>query len=195
MAKKKFIDSILGEDASEEASEDLPEEAPEETREESSEDTSEDTEEPISRKREMNDDEQERYPASRAAYKEEEDSPDLAPVKQQPEDTHNKELVTELVQSNLSLEKVTVDVLDAITKLATRMDRLLSLFEEAAKNMDRAEGIQENQPLGKQLEQLLEQNRVIARGLVLIEKYIRERSGNSFTPSTFEPKKLPRNNF
>ena len=69
---------------------------------------------------------------------------------------------------------------------------MLSLFEEAAKNIERVESLPEQAPLQQQLGQLLEQNKIIAHGLVVLEKYIREKSGAHFTPSSFEPKKLSR---
>ena len=99
-----------------------------------------------------------------------------------------KNFVDELIKNNVTLQKATLDLFDAVTKMTERTDRLLSLFEEAAKNIERGE-IKE--PLTKQLDALLEQNKVIARGLVLLEKYIREKSSFGL-PAYGQPKQLPR---
>ncbi len=100
-----------------------------------------------------------------------------------------KSFVDELLKNNLTLQKATIELIDAVNKMTERTDRLLSLFEEAAKNIEKAE-IKE--PLAKQLEMLLEQNKAIARGLVLLERYIRERGSIGLHSSFDQPKPLPR---
>ena len=101
----------------------------------------------------------------------------------------SKNLVQELLKNNVALQKSTVELLDAMHQLTGRTDRLLSLFEEAAKNIEKGEL---KEPLAEQLESLLEQNKVIARGLVLIEKYIRDKTSLGFRSSFSEPKRLPK---
>src|SRR3989344_5060650 len=88
-----------------------------------------------------------------------------------------EEFSEELVQHTEALEKTSLSLLEAVNKMCNRMDRVLSLFEEAAKNIEKTE-IKE--PLANQLETLLEQNKVIARGLILLEKYIREKTPMGF---------------
>jgi len=80
--------------------------------------------------------------------------------------------VTELTRMNIELQKITVELIDKMNNLTTRMDRMLSLFEDAARNIsttDDAPGLK------VQLQELLDQNKTIARGLLSIERYIRER--------------------
>ncbi len=80
--------------------------------------------------------------------------------------------VTELTRMNIELQKITIELIDKMNNLTTRMDRMLSLFEDAARNIsttDDASGLK------TQLQDLLEQNKTIARGLLSLEKYIRER--------------------
>lgn len=101
--------------------------------------------------------------------------------------TSTDALVRELIQSNISLEKVSVELLDNMSKLGERIDRMFGLFEEAAKKIEEGEILQ--QPLAKQLQDLIEQNRTIARGLLVLERYIRERSAG--IPSS-EFKELPK---
>ena len=100
----------------------------------------------------------------------------------------NKDLVNELIKNNISLEKASLALLDSVTKLTDRTDRLLSLFEEAAKNIEKLEV---KEPITRQLEELLEQNKTIARGLLLIEKYIREKTSVGLKED-LSPKPLPR---
>ena len=100
-----------------------------------------------------------------------------------------KSFVDELIKNNITLQKATIELIDSVNKMADRTDRLLSLFEEAAKNIEKSEM---KEPLAKQLEALLEQNKAIARGLVLLERYVREK-GSYGMPSSFEQTKpLPR---
>ena len=100
----------------------------------------------------------------------------------------NKDLVNELIKNNISLEKASLALLDSVTKLTDRTDRLLSLCEEAAKNIEKLEV---KEPITRQLEELLEQNKTIARGLLLIEKYIREKTSVGLKED-LSPKPLPR---
>lgn len=104
-----------------------------------------------------------------------------------------EEYVNELVKNGVSLQKATLDLIDSVNKLTERIDRMLSLFEEAAKNIEKTEL---KEPLDKKLEELLEQNKIIARGLVLLEKYIREKQNTGLQPSSMnEPlirKPLPK---
>jgi hypothetical protein len=101
----------------------------------------------------------------------------------------SKNFVDELIKNNITLQKATLELTDSVTKLTDRTDRLLSLFEEAAKNIEKSEL---KEPLSKQLESLLEQNKVIARGLVLLERYIRDKTSLGSQSSFEQPKPLPK---
>ena len=101
----------------------------------------------------------------------------------------SKNFVDELIKNNITLQKATLELTDSVTKLNDRTDRLLSLFEEAAKNIEKSEL---KEPLSKQLESLLEQNKVIARGLVLLERYIRDKTSLGLQSSFDQPKPLPK---
>ncbi len=101
----------------------------------------------------------------------------------------SKNIVQDLVNQNVALQKVAVELAEQSKQLTSRTDRLLSLFEEAAKNIEKGE-IKE--PLAKQLESLLEQNKIIARGLVLLEKYVRDKTSFGLQSSFEQPKRLPK---
>lgn len=92
--------------------------------------------------------------------------------------------VTELTRMNIELQKITVELIDKMNNLTTRMDRMLSLFEDAARAIGNTP--EESSGLKTQLQDLLEQNKTIARGLLSIERYIRERQPAQL--STFQQK-------
>ena len=101
----------------------------------------------------------------------------------------SKNFVDELIRNNITLQKATIELIDSVNRMTDRTDRLLSLFEVAAKNIERSEL---KEPLGKQLVMLLEQNKTIARGLVLLERYIREKGSLGFQQSFEQAKPLPK---
>lgn len=99
-------------------------------------------------------------------------------------------LIEELMQSNVSLQKKSTDLLVALNNLTKKVDSLLKVFEKAAEEIKKGEVAE---PLTKRLEALIEQNRTIARGLLLIEKYVREKAAFSSQPSP--PRKLAETEF
>ncbi len=86
-----------------------------------------------------------------------------------------QEIVNQLMQSNLELQHKTVDLLHGVKGLTERMDNMVKIFEEAAAQMKSGS----EEPLMKRLEELLEQNKTIAKGLILLEKYVREKASYS----------------
>ena len=100
-------------------------------------------------------------------------------------------LIDELIKHNIALEKVSLELLESMNKMTRRMDRMLSLFEEAAKNIERAEKLDEK-PLAKQISDLVEQNKTIARGLPLIERFVRDKTSVGFSSSDLQPRPLPK---
>ena len=101
-------------------------------------------------------------------------------------------LLDELIKHNVALEKVMLELLESMNKMTSRVDRMLSLFEEAAKNIEKAEKLEEPD-LVKKLDSLVEQNKIIARGLLLIEKFVRDKTPSGFQSTSLStPKKLPR---
>jgi nucleosome binding factor SPN SPT16 subunit len=95
----------------------------------------------------------------------------------------SKETISKkLIENDLALQKKTTELILSISKLTKRMDRMVDLFEEAAKYIKAGT----DQPLMRKLDDLLEQNKNIARGLILLERYVKERT--EFTA----PKPLPR---
>ena len=97
-------------------------------------------------------------------------------------------LVEELVKINISLSKKSTELLNSMNQLNKKMSNILSLFEKAAEYIEKGEV---EEPLARKLQELLEQNKQIARGLILLEKYVRDKTTVGFSPS-FPPKELPR---
>ncbi|MDD5649907.1 MAG: hypothetical protein PHF86_05720 [Candidatus Nanoarchaeia archaeon] len=93
-------------------------------------------------------------------------------------------LVKQLIQNNVTLQSKSVDLLGSVGKLTTSVsdlnkntERLLKVFETAAKNVSEAKTTDEQiNALAMKLENLLEQNKNIARGLILLEQYVRGKS-------------------
>ncbi|GEM_PF-2581231 len=80
----------------------------------------------------------------------------------------------ELLQA---LKKYTDVQTTSSQQLLQRMDKLLSLFEEAAQHVGEVETVEARvTALTNKLEALLEQNKSIAQGLVLLEKYVRGKT-------------------
>lgn len=100
----------------------------------------------------------------------------------------NAELIQKLVENNISLQNKTADLIKEVGKLTKSMDTMVELFENAAKNIQSGT----DEPLLRKLDGLLEQNKNIARGLILLERYVRERNS---ADDLFPPKPLPRSEF
>lgn len=129
------------------------------------------------------------------------------------------ELVKELAKNSISLQKNNLDLIKAIDSLikrvdenikeqsrinsetlksvdtsvdnlTRRIDRLVNLFEEATKHVGEVEtGDERIKLLTAKLESLLEQNKTLAKGLLMLEKYVRGKSqplGPSFSSSLNE---------
>lgn len=86
-------------------------------------------------------------------------------------------LVKALIENNLSLQKKTTELLHGFNELSKRIDKLVNLFETASKKVTEARIDDDKMAaLAGKLESLLDQNKEIAKGLILLEKYVRGRS-------------------
>ena len=73
--------------------------------------------------------------------------------------------------------------------LIERVDKMFSLFEEASKQVSEVQSAEARiTALSAKLETLLEQNKSIAQGLILLEKYVR---GKTRLEPTSNSKPLP----
>lgn len=98
-------------------------------------------------------------------------------------DTSDK-LVKQLVQNNVTLQSKSIDLITSVNNLSRnvsdlskKIDRLLKVFETAAKHVSETKTTEEQiNALAMKLESLLEQNKNVARGLLLLEQYIRGKT-------------------
>lgn len=83
------------------------------------------------------------------------------------------------------------DLIKEMSQLTKRIDTLISLFEEASKHVAEVESAETKiGSLSARLEELLEQNKTIARGLLMLEKYVRGKSGLTQASQSMQPKSL-----
>ena len=86
-------------------------------------------------------------------------------------------LETKLIQNSTKIQAKNVELIENIDKLVKKIDMFLGLFEEASKKVTEVEDTEARiQSLSNKLEILLEQNRTIAKGLILLEKYVRGKT-------------------
>ena len=98
--------------------------------------------------------------------------------------TNNSDM-GDLAKISLSLQKLTISLVESNNALNKKIDKLVTLFEDAAKNMS-AGSQEEVINLNKKVNELVEQNKQLARGLILMEGKVK----SSEKPS-FEAKSLP----
>lgn len=88
---------------------------------------------------------------------------------------HKKNFDT-LLKTNIALQKVALDLVKNNNDLIKRIDNLIALFEEASKHVSSGTEEEEIRNLALKLESLLQQNKDLAKALVLLEEYVRGRS-------------------
>ncbi len=100
----------------------------------------------------------------------------------------HKDTTALLMENSIALQKVLTEVATNLSQLNKRLEMLLNLFEEAAKNFSakRPESVKEKEVIGK-LSEIADQNRTIARGLMLLEQTARRETEER----PLKPKPLP----
>ncbi len=88
--------------------------------------------------------------------------------------THSEH--SSLVDLNLRLQDKNIELLNAMHALTKRVDSLVSIFEEAAKNVTDVSDDNRVKQLAEKLDSLLDQNKSLANGLLLLERYVRSKS-------------------
>jgi len=92
------------------------------------------------------------------------------------------------VENSIALQKVLTDVAVSMDNLAKEVKSLVDMFEEAGKSFVSEKhkfegGIGKDEGLVGKLDSLVQQNKTIAKGLVLLEKTMREKeTGNKPLP-------------
>jgi len=95
-----------------------------------------------------------------------------------------------LIENSINLQKTMLTLIESTNNLNKRVDSMVGLFETAAGNVDKIkEGESRNvDALARRLNGIIQQNKDLARGLVLLEEYVRKRSEREL-----ETKELPEN--
>lgn len=87
----------------------------------------------------------------------------------------HQDLVKTLMEHNIILQKKAVEIIDATNQLNKRIDKLLNIFEEASKHVLEVGEDKKILELTDRLEELLEQNRNITKGLAMLESYVKNK--------------------
>ena len=78
-----------------------------------------------------------------------------------------------LVGNSVQLQKLTISLVESNNKLVKKVDDLISLFEEAAKNVSSG-NYEEIVTLNNKINSLIQENKQLARGLVLMEQKFKQ---------------------
>ena len=87
-------------------------------------------------------------------------------------------LEEQTIHSLVELQKVHVNLAEKFDKLAVQVENLLALFELAARNFAKQPSMQNTErdkEFLDKIDKLLDQNKLLARGLSLMEEKMRER--------------------
>ncbi len=99
--------------------------------------------------------------------------------------------IDKLLENGIQLQKISLNLIKSNNDLTKRIDSLVSLFEEASKNVGKVELSDKNVGrLTSKVEELVEENKDLAKGLVLLERYVRGKS--AYEPTSLQPKDLPK---
>ena len=92
------------------------------------------------------------------------------------------ELEKSLIENFVAMQKVLTNVTLKFDELSNNINKLLQLFEISAKNFAEKNiegGKNIDQDFLKKLDALLDQNKVISKGIMLMEERIRNRDGSN----------------
>jgi len=87
----------------------------------------------------------------------------------------HRDVTSKLIEVNLTLQKKEVELLHSMKQLITKVDRMLNVFEDASKHVMDVGEDKKIMELTDKLDDLLEQNKTIAKGLLMLEKYVRTK--------------------
>jgi len=101
-----------------------------------------------------------------------------------------------LIENSIALQKTLTDLAGDINKLSKDIAEMLNLFKEASKAFSEGKRLAPGGELAlrEKLDILIEQSRVIAKGLVLLESYIKEKISKKEEEEP-KPKPLPQFKF
>lgn len=95
-------------------------------------------------------------------------------------------LEEKVIHNMVELQKVHTDLAEKFNKLSNHLEQLLTLFEVAARSFAKQTnipGLEKDREFLDKIDRLLDQNKVIAKGLTLMEEKMRERLYGSASTS------------
>jgi len=96
-----------------------------------------------------------------------------------------KKEIDVLVEQNIMLSKKSAETIKELKMLTSRIDKLIGIFEKASKQVGEVQtNDQIVRSLSEKLNDLLDQNKTIASGLLALEKYVRQRTAEQ-RPGSF----------
>ncbi len=102
----------------------------------------------------------------------------------------SRDLDKKLTENFVSLQKVMTNLVVKLDDLSTNVSKLLQIFEISAKdfaekysgvNLDRVQG-ESDQEFLKKLDNLLDQNKTISKGIMMMEERLRNRNPHPVRP-------------
>jgi hypothetical protein len=92
--------------------------------------------------------------------------------KKYPSKLSKQDVINQLIKNSALLQEKSIQLLTSMNNLTKKMENLIAIFEKAADYIEKEEV---TEPLSEKLSQLLDQNRKIAQGLLVLEKFVREK--------------------
>jgi len=86
--------------------------------------------------------------------------------------TSKQDVINQLVANNVRLQQKIIDLMTTMNSLNKNMNRLVGIFQKAADSLEKGEL---KEPVQDKLSELLEQNKKLAQGLLLLEEYVKKR--------------------
>ncbi len=92
-----------------------------------------------------------------------------------PNVSNHEKLTHQLIENTVLLQRKDAELMSSVKNLVERIDRMLGVFEEASKHVMEVSEDKRVAELADKLEELLDQNKTIAKGLLMLEQYVRKR--------------------
>ncbi|MBU2633792.1 MAG: hypothetical protein KJ674_00955 [Nanoarchaeota archaeon] len=87
----------------------------------------------------------------------------------------HKDILNKFIENSLLLQKKDAELLHSVNELTKKIDRMLNVFEEASKHVMEVGEDKRIIELTEKLDALLDQNKTVAKGLIMLEQYVRGR--------------------
>ena len=92
--------------------------------------------------------------------------------------TSKDKILDQLIQNNLVLQSKIIDLVRSNESLTSEMKTMVNFFKQAGEQMTLESEDERLKPLINKIGELLDQNKVILRGLILVQKYIKTSAGS-----------------